>query len=85
MAQGAKALEVPVDVDGCWMLGWGRNVFLGEEEKCFLLFILFVCLLVCLFIFLFELFFRFFLEGVKIFLGNLVDVGGQGSGQGSSQ
>ena len=47
MAQGAKALEVPVDVDGCWMLG--KECFLGGG-KVFLI-ICFICLFDSLFIY----------------------------------
>ena len=35
MAQGAKALEVPVDVVGCWMLV-GEGMFSGGEERFFM-------------------------------------------------
>ena len=75
-------------------VGLGKECFSGGRKSVsyYIYFIyLFVCLFVCLFdLFLFlNLFFSIsfssFLEGVRIFLGNLVDVGGQGSGQGSTQ
>ena len=71
MAQGAKALEVPVDVDGCWMLGkecfsGGRKVFDIAYFICLFIYLfiylfihIFICLSICLFVRLFVCFYLF--------------------------